>query len=219
MKSIKDLFVNKETIELKERVDKLERIIKYAKADAPSFRVEQKPIDINSCNWMLPYGFLREYILYLYINGEEYSLDLGKDVIGYDPIIYSESTIEVDDDVAYIDLYILGGKYIKQLTIDYRNGAYVCNKKAKRIKKEKTKDFLSNSVVVDEVNYDKCRNDILSKLNLDPHQVSQIDPDSVTMTREGEFTYNISFKLKKDNGVCNEPKTENEENETGAGVV
>ena len=209
---LKDLFVNKETIELKERVDKLERIIKYAKHDGPSFRVEQKPIDINSCTWILPYGFLHEYILYLYINGEEYSLDLGNDVIGYDLILHGESTIEVDDDVAYVDLYICNSEYNKQLTIDYKNGAYVCNKKFKKVKKR-------NSVVVDEVNYDKCRDDILAKLNLDPHQISQIDPDSVAILKDGEFAYCIKFKLKKDNGVDYEPKTENEEDETGAGVV
>lgn len=132
MRLFKNLFIKDEVKELKEKVDRLERIIKYAKADGPSFHVKSTCVGImGTMLAVLEY----KHTLYLYIDGEEYIIDITKALGKREVAIrMGFSTITVEDDLAYVDLWIYDDDYLKCLTIDYKNDAYVCGKKLRYVR-------------------------------------------------------------------------------------
>lgn len=207
MKPFKNLFASKNVIELKERVDKLERIMKYAKDDGPSFYIKPKMTREEQMEYVYKTGFhsyVTNYanILYLYINGEEYSIDIDG-LVDHTTVIKHRSKIELKQNLVYLELWLLKSNYNERLTIDYKTGDYVRELVTKDYKHD---GYEAKYVVVDESGVDKHREDILDKLGFDSFQVSQIDPDSVRWSRAPIGCYTISFKLKNsEENIENEP--------------
>lgn len=155
MNLFKNLFVSKEVVELRERVDRLERIVKYAKDDRPSFRIESK---CTGCNYD-SHRFYYKDILYLYINKEEYSFDIST-ILNGNGVLMKNSTIEVEDDLAYVDLWVCGGSdYIKMITIDYKNDSWVCGKRPKYSDNMKKYNGLCASTVTMDESHEEKENE------------------------------------------------------------
>ena len=138
MKLFENLFVRKDVVELKERLDKLERIMKYSKPDGPSFRIvnvcDDEDIEYMKLRGVYTPGsiwYKSAYILYLYIDNEEYEINLGREIDRHSVACKKLSKIEVYGGLAHLELYNSCVDYNTVLTVDYKKGKFVSEIKAK----------------------------------------------------------------------------------------
>lgn len=137
-----DIFNRKKIKELEERLEKIndhvkvldeslrvcERIIKYAK-DEPNFNIY--------------YDYKKEvHVLYLYINREEYIIEL-EELHG---MIYcvSSGELSIKDGLAVFTVPTKYGNGIHKFTIDYKAGKYISNIELAPVAKEENYDRSSN---------------------------------------------------------------------------
>lgn len=105
--------IYKRLSDVKKENIKLKRIIKYSK-DEPTYKIE----DFYDHDM---YKFYRGYKLFMYINREEYEINLPK----CDYIVQSECELKVENNIAYFTIS-MGEENLKyELIIDYKNGTYI----------------------------------------------------------------------------------------------
>ena len=122
--------------ETNKEVDKLERIIKYSK-DKPTFRL------VNSTGINSYYGYLYyKHILYIYINKEEYTVEL-EELYGTQNIDKSSGDLKVENNMAYFTIlsepFTKDGtdyRIIYKFTIEYKTGKYVCEQETFKVEEE-----------------------------------------------------------------------------------
>lgn len=128
------LDTNKINDKFTKEISRLNRIIKYSK-DEPTFHFN---VDIFS-------SFTRKYGVYIYVNKEEYFIDLNE-IEGH-CIDKNSFEFYVKDDLAYFIISTFSGilrKWKKwEFIIDYKNGKYIVSSKedTERNNKEKEKSI------------------------------------------------------------------------------
>lgn len=121
-KTIKDL--NKQICDdnyrLKQEIEKLHRIIKYA-GDEPTFHLAKYSSFLGRCT-----GYTNKHVLHLYIDKEEYIVELTelKDC----NVIDQSCEFKVDGDLAYFNVSVTNGFWKRyEYVIDYKKETYFCN--------------------------------------------------------------------------------------------
>ena len=123
---------NKINEKFTKEISKLNRIIKYSK-DIPTFHFD---VDIFS-------SFDRKYGIYIYVDKEEYFVELVE--IKNNPIDTNSFEFHVEDGLAHFNISTITGILGKwkrwEFIIDYKNGKYMVSSKedAERNNKEKEK--------------------------------------------------------------------------------